>query len=390
MQRDQAQHQAAIKVTWIGAVANLLLGLCKIIIGTLAHSAALIADGIHSLSDLITDLMVALILRITKKGPDEDHPWGHGQFETLGTVILGSILIAVAGAMVFESSGQLINNQSFQMPEWPALLVASLSIACKEWIYRYTLKIGQQVNSELLIANAWHSRTDAISSVVVLIGVTGAMSGIPWLDSAAAILVAFMVAKIGWDLSWNSLKQLVDTALPAEQIKHYTQQITSVEGIHNVHDFKSRTIGSQKLLEIHIQISPGLTASEGHRIGELACRKLRNDNDISHIIYHIDTYDDTHLKNQCLKLPNRSEIEPLVLKFLDENTPELSLYRLILHYNVNNIDIELLLSPNDPNDMGEKGYTCCQLNNRLRIFLSDSSKRTDWLGKLYLAVGSNK
>ena len=171
MQQDTAQLKAANKVTIIGALIDTLLGLLKIGVGLVSHSSALIADGIHSLSDLFTDLIVIVILRISHKGPDENHPWGHGYFETVGTALLGSILIAVAGAMAYDSTLNLLSNETLPIPEWPALAAALLSIILKEWIYQYTVRIGRKIGSDLLIANAWHSRTDAISSVVVFIGV---------------------------------------------------------------------------------------------------------------------------------------------------------------------------------------------------------------------------
>ncbi|WP_277253802.1 cation diffusion facilitator family transporter [Neptunomonas phycophila] len=175
---SEQRKSEAQKVTIIGAILDTCLGFAKIIIGLLSNSSALVADGIHSFSDLLTDFVVVFVFHISSEEPDENHPWGHGRFETIGTVILGGVLIAIAGAMAFDSILNLINSQTLASPTWPALVVAGLSILSKEWIFRYTLATGKRLKSDLLIANAWHSRTDSFSSIVVLIGIIGYMAGI--------------------------------------------------------------------------------------------------------------------------------------------------------------------------------------------------------------------
>lgn len=392
MQRDSAQLKAANKVTLIGAAVDAVLGLLKITFGTISHSSALIADGIHSLSDLFTDLLVIIILKISGKGPDEDHPWGHGHFETVGTAILGSILIAVAGAMAYDSILNLLSSSALLIPEWPALAVAFISVALKEWIYRYTLKIGKQIGSDLLIANAWHSRTDALSSIVVFVGVAGAMSGITWLDSAAAIAVAIMVAKIGWDLSWNSFQELVGTSLPQEKIQQYKAQVMSVEGILSVHSFKTRAMGNKNLLEMHIQVSPFISASEGHLIGDSACSKLYESDDIGHIIYHIDTYDDEENEaNPHAHLqPMRSEIEPFVLNYLHSLSTDIDLHRLSLHYQGNKVDLEILLTQNSIDELHRLGHDTDSLITNIKKALFTAPFHPDVVGKVFLGYGIEK
>ncbi|MAY41332.1 MULTISPECIES: cation diffusion facilitator family transporter [unclassified Neptuniibacter] len=386
MQRDHTQIKAANKVTLIGAFLDLALGFLKITFGTLSNSSALIADGIHSLSDLLTDILVLGILKISAKGPDEDHPWGHGHFETVGTAILGSILIAVAGAMAYDSTLHLLNNEELPIPSWPALVVALVSIAAKEWIYHYTVKVGRALSSDLLIANAWHSRTDAISSVIVFIGIAGAMSGLNWLDAVAAIFVAIMVAKIGWDLSWNSFQELVGTALPAEKVRQYEAQVLSIEGIVNVHNFKTRTIGSKTILEMHIQVSPYISASEGHLIGDTACQKLFKNDDIAHIIFHIDTYDDedTEITPHKTLQPMRSSIESIIRDYLGSLNGEISLYRIHLHYLDDKIDIEILLNKNFTSRLD---IATDVLIHNIKVELEKTAIPEGTLGKVFFAVG---
>ncbi|WP_417224394.1 cation diffusion facilitator family transporter [Amphritea sp.] len=343
---ESRSHQAqAQRITIIGSILDTLLGVLKIVFGMIAHSSALIADGIHSLSDLLTDVLVVWIIKYSHQEPDEEHPWGHARFETIGTVILGCVLVAVAGAMAYESLLTLLRNEVLQLPEWPALVVAAISVFSKEMIYRYTLAVGLRIKSDLIIANAWHSRTDAFSSIVVFFGVAGAMAGIAWLDSAAAIGVALIIAKVGWDLTWKSILELVDTALPEEQIQAYTDVIMGVEGVLSVHSFKSRSMGSQSQLEMHLQVAPHLSASEGHFIGDQAVyRLMQKFEDVGHAIFHIDTYDDEEGHDLSMSLPVRTEISGILWELLDQTGhPELNINRLALFYRRDSVEIELML-----------------------------------------------
>jgi len=335
----------AIRVTWVGAIIDALLGISKIITGLLTHSSALVADGIHSISDLATDALVVVMLRLSQQPPDKEHPWGHGRIETLGTVILGCILIAVAGAMAWNSVLNLLSEQPPLIPSWPGLIVALISIAAKEGIYRYSLAVGKRINSDLLIANAWHSRTDALSSIVVFIGIGGSMVGLIWMDALAAVLVAAMVAHIGWGLSWRSIKQLIDTAPPGEELNAIAQTAAAVEGVKAVHDMKVRYIGTQQALELHILIEPLSTASEGHFIAEQVGEHLRRFNpQLQQLIIHVDTRND-HDEPTPAHRPARPEVETLLHGWLAQQ--QLSLLRLDLHYRRDTVALELCLSWTD-------------------------------------------
>ncbi|WP_246480021.1 cation diffusion facilitator family transporter [Motiliproteus sediminis] len=341
------KRKEAVRVTWIGAIVDTLLGVAKIIAGLIYNSHALVADGIHSLSDLVTDFMVVFIVGVSHEEPDEEHPYGHERFETLGTVVLGFLLVAVAGAMAYESTLNLINADQVSLPGWPALVIAGISILSKEWIFRYTMAVGKRLKSDLLIANAWHSRTDAYSSIVVFIGIGGAMAGFPWLDSLAALAVALFVAKIGWDLSWKSLRELVDTAIPQEELDRIKQVAMDVEGVQDVHSFKSRQMGPKILLEMHLQVHPYLSVSEGHYIGDtVVMRLLKEFTDIGHIIFHIDSEDDDE-QRVCLLLPMRSEITALIDQQLEEHTQLIRRERLTLHYLKGRIELELRVKSAD-------------------------------------------
>lgn len=376
------RNKEAQRVTIIGAILDTLLGFAKIIIGIASNSSALIADGIHSFSDLLTDFMVVIIFHFSHDEPDENHPWGHGRFETMGTVILGTVLIAVAGAMAFESINNLWSDSAeLATPGWAALLVALISVISKEWIFRYTLAIGKRLKSDLIIANAWHSRTDSFSSIVVLIGIAGTMAGIAWFDVVAAVIVALFVGKIGWDLTWDSIKELVDTSLPEERVTALREAVEEVDGIVSVHSFKSRNMGSKSLLEMHIQVAPYCSASEGHWIGDAAViRLLQQFDDIGYVIFHIDTYDDEE-ESYCRVLPLRKEITPLLSEKIQGLVQGLSDYHVTLHYLHDLIEIEIKLGNEGSHILNTHKLTASTLCEQLNQELQDYpwfSKLTVW------------
>jgi cation diffusion facilitator family transporter len=373
---QQRQH-AARRVTLVGSLLDAVLGVAKILVGILSSSHALVADGIHSLSDLATDFMVILILRVSHQEPDEDHPWGHARFETAGTVMLGGLLIAVAGAMAYNSIELIVSGEQLLIPEWPALVVAALSIVSKEWIYRYTLAAGKRLKSDLIIANAWHSRSDAFSSVVVLIGIGGAMLGWAWLDALTAVLVALLIAKIGWDLTWKSIKELVDTALPEDQVRELEQAVKDVNGVISVHSLKSRLMGGQSLLEMHIQVHSHLSASEGHYIGDTAVRILKTRfDDIGDVIFHIDTYNDDQ-RLYCDTLPMRAEVEQALQDAMSPLHEQLHWQEVALYYISGRIELELKM---DSTLVERCGLSGSQVQQALR----DTLAQHYWFSQLHL------
>ncbi len=339
--------QLAVRVTLVGSVIDALLGAMKIIVGYVAHSHALVVDGVHSLSDLLTDLGVVLVSRYSGEDPDESHPYGHGRFETFGTVVLGSFLVFVALALFYDNAQRLWNKDELLVPTWPALCVAFISIVSKEWVFRYTKKIGEEINSKLIIANAWHSRTDMFSSIVVLVGVAGAMMGWLWLDLVAALAVALLIIKIGVDLAYPSVKELVDTALSPEEIEKIRHSILEVSGVVDVHSLRSRRLGPHAYLDVHIQVAPDISVSEGHQIAHWASRKvIREFEDIEDVTFHIDAENDD-LKDKEMGtldlLPLRSE----VLKILEShwhNIPYIEKRnQTILHYLDNKVAVEVFM-----------------------------------------------
>lgn len=338
----RSAKQEAVRVTLIGMYLDIALGLAKILGGVFMASFALIADGIHSLSDAVTDIFVLVVAHYAHEAPDAEHPYGHGRFEAVGTVLLGMVLFAVAGILLFDAVERLLAAESLPVPAWGTLLIAAASIAGKEWIYRFTMAVADRLNSSLLKANAWHSRTDAISSVAVLIGLTGALQGFPWLDVVAAMFVALIIAKIGYELCLDSLRELVDTAIPLDRQQQICECILGVQGIHRVNDLRSRRSGTAVLLEAQIQVDPRISVSEGHQLGETARLALiRRFNEINDVIIHVNP--EAHDPAAADHLPLRDEIVGAVKQRWQEILPEDDIKSIELHYLSEGIEVELHL-----------------------------------------------
>ena len=210
-QSAQARNKAMRTTSIVGAIVNLILTIAKVVFGIIGQSHALIADGVHSLADLSTDLMVWFAAKYSNQPADKEHPYGHARIETAFTVGLGVVLIITAIGIVVDSAQRLLNPETLLQPTPIVLLIAAISIFANEGLYQYTIRVARQCNSGLLKANAWHHRSDALSSIVVLVGVAGSLLGFPYLDAFAALGVALMIGKIGLDQAWTSIRELVDT-----------------------------------------------------------------------------------------------------------------------------------------------------------------------------------
>ncbi len=350
------------KATWWGLIVNLLLSIGKLVVGFIGHSQALIADGLHSLSDLVSDAMVLLATHHSNVDADEDHPYGHARYETFATITLAVLLTVVGIGIGVDAIHRLMDYQSIPTPSQLTLVIAGLSIFSKEALYQYTMLVAHRVKSKLLEANAWHHRSDAISSIVVFVGIAGAMWGYPLLDSVAAIIVALMICKIGWDLGHQSFQELVDTGLDPETLQAMEQTILSIDGVDQMHMLRTRRMGHSALADVHILVSPRLSVSEGHQISEAVDMALtRQFEEINDVTVHIDPEDDEHAENSCKHLPLRAE----VMSYLEENwknIPETrQLMQTTLHYLDGSINIELVL----PLDIIQSGTRPDQLKQRI-------------------------
>ena len=248
-------YQITQRVTGVGAAVNLCLSIFKILFGWLGQSQALIMDGIHSLSDLLSDALVILATRFSHRQADASHPYGHQRIETVATVAMGMLLLMVAGGIVWDGMHSLLHPRQFWQPGWLAFSIAALSIIAKEMLYHYTLYAANKIQSPLLKANAWHHRSDAWSSVAVLLGIVGSMVGVIWMDTVAAIVVGAMIGHIGWSLIWNSVQELIDTGVEADTLAAYQKTIKAVSGVNALHQLRTRRMGNNVLIDGHIQVA---------------------------------------------------------------------------------------------------------------------------------------
>ncbi len=338
--RDQ-RRDASARVAWVGAIVNLILSGVKIAVGILGHSQALIVDGIHSLSDLLTDVLVLFASRHAAHGPDESHPYGHGRFETAATLALGAFLVLIAGGIMWDSVERLMRAGEAWQPRPIALYAAIFSILANEWLFWYTRAVARRINSDLLMANAWHHRSDAVSSVVVLVGVGGALLGFTWLDLVAALIVGFMVAKIGWDLGWGAMRELVDEALEEEKVREIRQAIIDVPGVSSIHMLRTRRQGHEAMADVHVQVAPWISVSEGHMLSIAVEEEIKAAvEEITDVTVHIDPENDEE-QPTCKGLPLREE----VMQELEQAWAHLQCLgreeRILLHYLAGHIDLDI-------------------------------------------------
>jgi cation diffusion facilitator family transporter len=337
----QERAKAISRTAVVGGIANLILSLIKVVAGILWHSQALVADGIHSFSDLLSDVLVWFAGRHATQAPDLEHPYGHGRYETLATLVLGLFLLAVAIGIGWDAAERLFSPDELLQPEPMALIAAVASILVKEWLYWWTLGYARRVSSDMLRANAWHHRSDAISSVVVLIGVGGTLAGLPYLDAIAAFIVAVMIAGIARELGWEAIQELVDTGLEEERLAEIKKTIEAVGGVRDIHMLRTRKHGGQASADVHVLVDPRVSVSEGHMIAALVESRLKEQIDeITDVTVHIDPEDDEQAPS-CAGLPMRAEA--LVrLGRLWEAVPEAAgRQRTILHYLNGKVDVEV-------------------------------------------------
>ena len=275
-------------MTYFGMVVNVCLSLGKVVVGLVFHSLALFADGLHSLSDLITDFAVLLGAHLGAKEPDKDHPYGHGRLETFSALAIALVLIFVGAAMMYFATVSIAKNK-VTVPRWEVLVAAAVSILAKEWLYRITKKAAVKSHSTALYANAWHHRSDALSSVAVLIGYTTLYLGFDHGDQVAAIAVGLMVVYVGVKVISDSLRELTEGAVDPETLDHVKDIIGADPAIRQWHRLRTRTVGREVFLDVHILVDPGLDVAAAHGISDRLEKTL--DQEISrpvNITVHIE------------------------------------------------------------------------------------------------------
>lgn len=284
----EERARAASRSTWVSVVVNVFLSLAQIVSGVLAHSQALIADGIHSLSDLLSDFVVLLARHQAVKEADEDHPYGHQRFETAASLALGGLLLAVGLGMLWSAVHKIEAHHDLPQVKPIALWVALGALVAKELLFRYMLAIAQKVKSSLLVANAWHARSDAASSLVVAVGIVGNMAGYPILDPIAALIVGFMVSRMGWSFAWDALHDLMDRGADEQEVMAIRETLLGTPGVLGVHDVRTRKMGDMIIVDAHLEVQADITVEAGHDIAVAARDAVMQDHRVLDLMAHLD------------------------------------------------------------------------------------------------------
>ena len=296
---------AASRSTWVSVVVNLVLTAAQISVGILAKSQGLVADGLHSLSDLVADFIVLVASRQSRKDADEDHPYGHQRFETAASLALGGLLLAVGVGMLWSAVRKLEAPETVQAVHVVALYVALAALLAKELLFRYMLSVAKRVKSSMLVANAWHARSDAASSLVVSVGIVGNLAGYPILDPIAALIVSFMVIRMGWSFGWDALHDLMDRAVDDEEVQAIRRTLVETPGVHSVHDVRTRKMGDMILVDAHLEVDAAISVEAGHDIAVQARQRVLQRHRVLNLMTHIDPWRRPDLDHAAGPQPQR-------------------------------------------------------------------------------------
>jgi len=337
--RSAASH----RVTLVSIAVNILIALAQVIVGMLGHSQGLIADGVHTLSDLLSDFLVLFAVKHGAKEADDDHPYGHARYETAATLALGIMLALVAAGIAWSANRRLMHPELLQDVYPYAAWAAAGTIIAKEGLYQYTAATGRRIHSQLLVANAWHHRSDAVSSVIVLLGILGNLAGYRWLDSAAAIGVALMIGWMGFKLGKEALDELVDAGLDPETLEKLENLIRATPGVVDMHMLRSRKSAGRIIADVHIQVNGRASVSEGHAIGDAVRMRLRQAfSGLDDITVHIDPENDEQI-TLPKPLPLREELVTQLKTALRHLPQAEDIGEINLHYLDGKVDVELIL-----------------------------------------------
>jgi cation diffusion facilitator family transporter len=334
---------AAQRSTWVSITINLSLTFLQVLGGFFAHSQALMADGLHSLSDLLSDILVLFANRHGNRHADANHPYGHARVETAATLVLGVFLAALGIGLLVTAAMRLQHPQALQTVNPIGLAVAVIALIAKEGMFRYMLAVAKRVRSQMLIANAWHARSDAASSLVVVVGIVGNLMGYTFLDLLAAAVVGVMIGLMGGKLAFEALAELIDTGLDPEEVEAIRQTLLNTPGVRSLHELRTRKMADNALVDAHIIVDPKVSVSEGHYIAEAARHAVLTAHHVLDVMVHIDPEDDMQAKPNA-HLPNRLDLLRHLATKLDN--PDLLNQRLVFHYLDGKVDAEIYLAGN--------------------------------------------
>lgn len=340
---DDRRYQSGRRVTWVSVGVNLALTVTQLVVGTLAHAQSLVADGFHSLSDLVADFLVLVANFHSRHPADAGHPYGHQRIETAASFALGLLLVATGAGILWSAAGRIQHMDELPPVAPVALWTAIATLAAKEGLFRYMLRVGERLRSPMLIANAWHARSDAASSLVVTAGLTGSLLGARFLDPIAAIIVGFMILRMGAVFSWEALRELMDEGLSAQEVAAIRDCVRQTPGVVGVHDLRTRRMAHKVLVDVHVQVDGHISVSEGHRTGEAVRQRVLTEfPDVLDLLVHVDPEDDFNAR-LGVGLPGRKELLQHLDELLGEPLPLPDETRL--HYLGQRVEAEVFLPP---------------------------------------------
>jgi cation diffusion facilitator family transporter len=337
--------QPAIRITLITALVTLILATLKLFFGHIGQSHALTADGVHSLSDLFVDGLVLFAAHYGAQKADYNHPYGHGRIETAATFCVALILILAGIGIIFDAGKHLWGHQIIPKPEMITLWIAVLTAIINEILFQSTLRVSKKIKSDILAANAWHARSDAWVSVVVVFGILGAIMGYPYFDVIGAVVVGILIIKLGVALGWKSISELVDTGVDEKTLEKIRMVINKVPGVCMLHMLRTRTIKNSILVDVHILVSPHISVTEGHFIGDQVAVALHQLSEVSDVTVHVDPEDD-EISHPSSQLPARKIVETQLREKLKDLAYADKIQEIRLHYLNGNLEIELMISVN--------------------------------------------
>jgi cation diffusion facilitator family transporter len=281
---------AASRSTWVSVVVNVVLSTTQIVVGVLSKSQGLVADGLHSLSDLVSDFVVLFANHHSQKAADREHPYGHQRFENAASLVLGLLLLTVGVGLLWSAFLKLEEPDKVPQVHVAALWVAVAALVVKELLFRYLLRVAKQVKSSLLVANAWHARSDAASSLVVAAGIVGNLAGYPIFDPISALIVGFLIMRMGWGFAWSALSDLVDSAVDEQEVEAIRRTLADTPGVSGVHDVRTRKMGDMVIVDAHIEVDASLTVEAGHDIAVAARQRVLQHHRVLNLMTHVDPW----------------------------------------------------------------------------------------------------
>lgn len=293
-ENDNKYHERSVqarKSTLISVVVNIFLSVFQVVLGIFSGSQGLIADGMHSFSDLVADGVVLVANKKSRRPSDHDHHYGHWRYENGASLILGAILVLVGVGMLWSAAGHLAQPQTIPAVHSVALWMALVVLAVKEGLFRYMLAVATRLNSSLLIANAWHARSDAASSLVVALGIIGNLAGFAWFDPLAALAVGLLITRMGYRFAATALHDLMDRAVDEETQRAIAGTLQATPGVAGLHDLKTRKAGDLVLVDVHLEVAGEMSVAEGHQIARQARERVLAQHPVLNVMVHLDPSD---------------------------------------------------------------------------------------------------